>query len=295
MRLKAKLEDEGLFDPQRKRAIPQIPHRIGIVTSPTGAALQDMLNVLSRRFPLAEVIVAPAAVQGGDAPASIVAAIRALNRVAQPDVILVARGGGSIEDLWAFNDELVVRTIAASHAPVITGVGHETDFTLADFAADLRAPTPTAAAELCSPNREDLFVDLRGLVGSLEYDINDLVVNSRHNLEKSRGLLRSYSPLSTILSERQRVDETQHAGQVALRHRLVIENTRLAGLRQQLTSLSPQAVLERGYAIVSHVPGGELVRSVHQAAAGDTLHVRFADGALNAQVEAPEQKAKGAI
>ena len=163
LRLKAKLEAEGLFAPERKRPIPPKPKRIGIVTSPTGAALQDMLNTLQRRYPLVEVVLAPTPVQGDEAPARIIAALQNVAEIAHPDVIILARGGGSIEDLWAFNDERVARAIAASPIPVITGVGHETDFTIADFVADLRAPTPTAAAELATPNQADLRLDLSEL------------------------------------------------------------------------------------------------------------------------------------
>jgi exodeoxyribonuclease VII large subunit len=158
MRLKAQLEIEGLFDVSRKRPIPERPGRIGLVTSPTGAALQDILNTLRRRCPLVDVFIYPAAVQGEEAPLEIVTALEKINRMAKPDVIILARGGGSLEDLRAFNDERVVRAIVASAAPVITGIGHETDFTLADFAADQRAPTPSGAAELAAPEKGVLWL-----------------------------------------------------------------------------------------------------------------------------------------
>ena len=158
--LKARLTDEGLFDEARKRPIPDFPHQIGVVTSPEAAAFQDVQNVLRRRYPLVEVILSPCQVQGEAAPAQIVRAIERLNQYSQVDVILVCRGGGSIEDLWAFNDERVARAMVASRIPVVSGVGHETDFTIADFAADLRAPTPSAAAELMTPNIDDLRDDV---------------------------------------------------------------------------------------------------------------------------------------
>ena len=173
LRLKAKLEAEGLFDPQRKSAIPRWPQTIGIVTSPTGAALRDMLNTIKRRYPPVKVVLTPTPVQGDQAPDGIIYAIETLNQLVKPDVILLARGGGSIEDLWAFNDEHVARAIFASQAPIVTGIGHETDFTIADFAADLRAPTPTAAAELATPNQ----ADLKAALGELSKDIHNTMEN----------------------------------------------------------------------------------------------------------------------
>ncbi|NTV37782.1 MAG: exodeoxyribonuclease VII large subunit [Anaerolineales bacterium] len=219
LRLKARLEEEGLFAVERKRPIPRWPKTIGIVTSPTGAALRDMLNTLRRRYPLARVILAPTAVQGEEAPAGIVEALARLNQIVQPDVILLARGGGSIEDLWAFNDERVARAIVTSPAPVITGVGHETDFTIADFAADLRAPTPTAAAELASPDQADLRLGLeesrkrmdRSVISSIQTQ-NWVLVAFRHRLNLS-------TPLARIRRDRQRMDELSRRAQEAQRAR----------------------------------------------------------------------------
>ena len=181
-RLKARLEAEGLFDPERKRPIPERPARLGIATSATGAALQDILNTLKRRYPLVEAILAPCAVQGEEAPAQVVAALRALNAEPGVEVILLARGGGSLEDLWTFNDEMVVRAIANSRAPVITGIGHEIDFTLSDFAADLRAPTPTAAAELAVPDALELRDQIVSLYARLGYALQNVTGVERGRL-----------------------------------------------------------------------------------------------------------------
>jgi len=282
LRLKARLEAEGLFDPARKRPIPKWPRCIGIVTSPTGAALRDMLNTLRRRYPLVEVILAPTPVQGEDAPPNIVEAIHSLNEIVHPDVILVARGGGSIEDLWAFNDERVARAIAASEAPIITGVGHETDFTIADFTADLRAPTPTAAAELATPNRDDLRTSLADLAGQLSRTIQVVLSSQLWALDnlKSRLLLRS--PQARLRDDRQRLDDLLHRAGVAAFHSLQLRHARLTGLDQRLGALSPLAVLGRGFAVISH-PNGQVVNSIRQVQPDDTLKIRLSDGQFNAR------------
>ena len=281
--LKARLEAEGLFDPERKRPIPRWPQRIGIVTSPTGAALRDMLNTLRRRFPLVEVILSPTPVQGNEAPPGIVLALERLNRVAQPDIILLGRGGGSIEDLWAFNDERVARGIVASIAPVITGVGHETDFTIADFAADLRAPTPTAAAELATPNRADLLVSLSDSVQKLERSMRTKMNTQRWALGELVNVLRLHSPSNRVRNDRQRLDELHHRVGVAFSHRLKLQRARMVGLEQHLLSLNPMSVLKRGFAVVS-LPDGSVVRYVDQVKPGDPLNVRVSDGDFDVQV-----------
>jgi exodeoxyribonuclease VII large subunit len=283
LRLKARLEAEGLFAPERKRPIPKWPQCIGIVTSPTGAALRDMLNTLLRRYPLLDVVLAPTPVQGEDAPPGIVKALQALNQFVQPDVILVARGGGSIEDLWAFNDELVARAIVASDAPVITGVGHETDFTIADFASDLRAPTPTAAAELATPNRMDLLVNLSDLEARLERSLQSQLGSLRLEVNGLDYRLRLHSPKSRIRTERQRLDELLRRGNRSLVNRLRLQRAGLRGLEQRLVSLNPVAVLKRGFAVVTH-QGGDVVRSVNQVNPGDSLQVRVSDGEFGAFV-----------
>ena len=285
LRLKSMLEAEGLFDSSRKREIPQLPRRIGIVTSSTGAALRDMLNTLRRRLPIADVVLAPSPVQGADAPPALVAALQNLNRI-QPDVILVARGGGSIEDLWAFNDERVVRAVAASDAPVISGVGHETDFTLTDFASDLRAPTPTAAAELATPvTLYDLASAMSDLGQRVEMALANLIQNNRVALASVESRLKFYSPARRLQSERQRADEWSRRLVAASAHRLALEAEKVAGLGKRLVALSPFEVLARGYAVVTRSADGSLIRSVGQVKENEVIEVRVSDGQFGAVVK----------
>ena len=289
LRLKAMLEAEGLFDAERKRPIPELPRKIGIVTSATGAALRDMLNTLRRRLPLVEVLLAPSPVQGAEATPGLVSALEALNRL-DPDVILLARGGGSIEDLWAFNDERVVRAVATSAIPVISGVGHETDFTLCDFVADLRAPTPTAAAELATPiTVTDLSAYLRGMNARLANSTLNLLAAQRSGLEASVARLRFSSPLRRVQTDRQRLDEYARRGTSALKHHLALNGSRLQGYDRRLEALNPLAVLGRGYALVTRKADGKLVSQVRQVNPGDGIRVRVSDGAFEGVVSSEKE------
>ena len=284
LRLKARLEAEGLFEIERKRPIPKFPERIGVVTSPTGAALRDILDTLRRRFPCVEVYLAPTPVQGIDAPPGIIAALNNLNRHIQPDIILVARGGGSIEDLWAFNDENVARAVVASSAPVITGVGHETDFTIADFVSDLRAPTPTAAAELATPNRLDLIADVLEQTNQLQRAFFTALADQRSAVSEYMKVLEQRSPVSRVATNRQRLDETTRRAEIALIHALQVSKAHLRGLEQNLASLNPQAVLRRGYAIIKG-HDGVLVSMAKQVKRADRLTIRLQDGEFPAVVD----------
>ena len=282
-RLKAKLEAEGLFDPERKRQLPPIPRRIGVVTSPTAAALRDILNVLSRRYPLAEVVLSPTQVQGDAAPPQIVAAIKAANERTDIDVLIIARGGGSLEDLWAFNDEQVARAVAASRIPTVCGVGHETDFSLADFAADVRAPTPSAAAELVTPERAELHAYVSGWSAALATALRIEIGERRWRLAEMSRALRHLSPASLLAQIRQRTDDLLMRAESAVHHNLTVRRERLSGLSGRLTAVSPLGTLERGYAVVRHRDAGDVVRSVEQVKPGDGLGVRVADGEFDAE------------
>jgi exodeoxyribonuclease VII large subunit len=284
-RLKAQLEAEGLFDLERKRPLPPLPQRIGVVTSPTAAALRDILNVLSRRYPLAEVLLSPTQVQGDAAPPQIVAAIEALNARAGVDVIIIARGGGSLEDLWAFNDEQVARAVAASTVPTVCGVGHETDFSLADFAADVRAPTPSAAAELVAPDQAELRAYVAGLFAALVAALRGEIEERRWKLAEQAQALKHLSPKAQLTQARQRVDDLLSRAEASVCHSLALQRERLSGLEGQLMTINPLGTLERGYAIVHRRGSEEIVKSVNQVAPGDALDIRVTDGEFEAEAK----------
>jgi exodeoxyribonuclease VII large subunit len=282
-RLKAQLEAEGLFDPARKRPLPAQPRRIALVTSSAGAALRDMLTILRRRLPLAEVILAPTPVQGPEAPPQIVEALRAVTAL-QPDVVIVGRGGGSLEDLWAFNDERVVRAIARLPIPVVSGVGHETDFTLADFAADVRAPTPSAAAELVSAvSIDDLRAGVDAASERSAAAMGATLDELRVRVERAHSQLRALSPVIQLTLARQRMTELKGRATLAIQHQLELTHERHNRLAQALNAVSPLAVLGRGYAIVRTAQGA-VVQHVAEARAGESLTVRVSDGEFGVEV-----------
>lgn len=275
-RLKTQLEGEGLFDPDRKRTIPPWPSRIGIVTSATGAAFQDMKDTLLRRYPLVTILLAPTSVQGENAPPEIVAALNRLYDL-KPDLILIGRGGGSIEDLWAFNDERVARAIFDSPVPVISGVGHETDFTISDFVADLRAPTPTAAAELAVPDQSELRTGIAEFKGRLIRSIQGILSEKRWKLETLFGQITRLSPLGEIISGRQRLDELSGRLERTAAGFIRGAKNQCISLQAQLSSLNPEAILKRGYAVLT-AEDGATVYQVGQVSSGEQLQVRVRDG-----------------
>ncbi len=283
-RLKERLRAEGLFAEERKRPLPAFPRHIGIVTSPDGAALRDILHVLRGRFRGGAATLAPTQVQGADAPAQIVAALDALNRHTDCDVLIVARGGGSVEELAAFNDEQVARAIAASRIPVVTGIGHETDFTIADLVADRRAPTPTAAAEIVTPDRADLRAALDDMRQRMGRTASRRVQDLAARLAYARKALRRASPEARIISHRQRVDELARRMALATQQALSQSQGALKALADRLRSASPQATLARGYAIVSLHPSGKLVTSIGHVRPGDAIRVQVTDGAFHGRV-----------
>lgn len=282
-RLKGALEAEGLFDAERKRPIPRLPRKIGIVTSADAAALRDILTVLQRRNPFVAVLIAPTLVQGELAPTQIVRALSWLDARDDIDTIILARGGGSIEDLWAFNDERVARAIFAARHPIISGVGHETDFTIADFVADLRAPTPSAAAELAVPDLANIGAVLAQFQAVLAANAQAAVDSRRAALRNRAQFLGLLSPRRVVESDRQRIDGLVGRLSRAARRHLDRQGARLAIARAGLLGVSPQATLARGFAIVRDADG-RLIRSVTQARPPLAISIQVQDGLFDAQV-----------
>lgn len=283
--LKARLAAEGIFDTERKRPLPAFPRAIGVVTSPTAAAYQDILRVLRQRFPLARVVLSPTMVQGTVAPPQIVAAIEALNAHREEldiDVIIVARGGGSLEELWAFNDEGVARAIVASPVPVICGIGHEIDFTIADFASDYRAPTPTAAAVAAVPDASELSRTIRSLEIAIQGRFSERLGREQERALQLRSALMRTAPGGRISRDHQRVDDLTGRAQLALSQRLRFLREQMIGRRNRLLGLDPQAVLERGYAIVSRRDSRAIISRVASAEPGLPLDIRVRDGSFGA-------------
>ena len=279
--LKKRLADMGLFDEARKKPLPRYPKRIGIITSPTGAAIQDMLNILGRRFPCAEILLYPAQVQGAEAPPQLIKGIEYFNRTKTADVLIIGRGGGSAEDLWAFNDEKLALCIAASEIPVISAVGHESDFTICDFVADKRAPTPSAAAELAVPERADLLQKLEMISAKIKASVFQKVQNEKNHLKywRESGVLSTATP---ILNEK-RMNLLHQAKQLdsEISNATRLSANALSSVSARLDALSPLSVLARGYSVTTGAEGNA-IRSVAQLKKGDEITIRVNDGQIHA-------------
>lgn len=288
-KLKEKLAAEGLFDAARKRPLPRFPRRVAFVTSPTGAAVRDFLEVLRRRWKGVDVLVVPTRVQGDGAALEIAAAIEMVNRLNQPvDCLVVGRGGGSLEDLWAFNEEPVVRAIHASRIPVVSAVGHEIDVTLADLAADVRALTPSEAAELTVPDADEIGAALRRQQQRLLLALRRRASLSRTRLDWLAARRAFRKPFEAVHGHERRLDELSSRSIGGLRQRLIAARRRLDGYAAQLASLSPLGVLGRGYSLTHRLPDGRLIADAAALSPGDQISTRFAAGRAISRVEAVE-------
>jgi exodeoxyribonuclease VII large subunit len=302
--LRRRLDDEGLFAPERKRELPAYPRRIGVATSASGAVIHDIVRVLSRRYPLAEIVLASCAVQGDAAPREIVAALQRLNEYASPrlalaerhraiDVVILARGGGAPEELAVFNDEAVARAIFASAIPVVSAIGHETDYTIADLVADVRAATPSVAAELVSPDLIALRADVADLRRRLANAATAAVQEQRQRLGSAHQRLVWRSPQATIARQRQQVDDLAQRARLAVRGALSQRASRLEARRLQLQTLSPLTTLARGYALCYEPSTGVLVSAAEQVTPGSTVDVRLHRGVLRTEVRATAELTNG--
>ena len=282
--LKEKLQGEGLFDLSHKKPLPAFPHRIAIVTSAAGAAVRDMLRILAKRYPLSRVYLLPVRVQGTEAPPEIAAAIAYANRLNMADVLITGRGGGSIEDLWAFNDEQVARAIFASRIPVVSAVGHEPDVTISDFVADLRAATPSNAAELVAPDQEDLRLRLDALQNRMAAALSKRLHGERKRLEAlaASGVLQS--PEGYVVQRRAALEHLKKQLFLLQTHRLAEKRAQLTRRAATLDAISPLKVLGRGYALVQ-THAGQIVRSAGQVQVGEQVQIRLGSGSLDAEIQ----------
>ena len=288
--LKAKLQAEGLFDPAHKKPLPPYPHRIAIITSSAGAAIHDMLRILNRRYPLSKVMLLPVRVQGAEAPAEIAGAIRYANRWHLADVIITGRGGGSMEDLWAFNDERVARMIYASEIPVVSAVGHEPDVTISDFVADRRAATPSNAAEIVAPDQQELRQRLDAMQLRMLQSLQKQLQVDRRQVQLLSQARVLQDPMNYVLERRTRLAQLQKQLASAMRQRLAADRERFAKRAAALDAMSPLKVLGRGYALVKNVQ--KLVKSTNDAKPGDRLTLQLSDGTLPAIVARPTEEAQ---
>ena len=285
--LKLELEQQGLFDESRKRELPRFPKKIAVVTSPTGSVWHDIQNVIRRRYPLVELAIAPAPVQGEDAAPALAESLKAAGSDPGVDVVIVARGGGSLEDLWAFNEEAVARAIFACSAPVVSAVGHETDYTIADLVADLRAPTPSAAAELVVPDKIELMAFAVVAAQSMDASITRRIsngVDTTTQLER-----RLHTALPDLDALRMKIDDRLTSARRTLAHLLTLNAERVQGLRLRLDSLSPHDTLRRGYAIVQRKDDGSVIGASSEVATGDDIEITLTDGELEAKVTSTQQ------
>ena len=281
--LKERLAKEGLFDTEKKKTIPAYPQRVGVVTSPTGAAIRDIINVISRRFPMTELILCPVAVQGDYAAPQIKAAIEEFNKQKAADVLIVGRGGGSIEELWAFNEEIVARAVAASDIPVISAVGHETDFTICDFAADLRAPTPSAAAELAVPDMYQQKEMLGNMKRRLDSAVSDKIGVERARLEIKKSVLQRMSPQNYIDNLRVRCDRASMAMENAVKQSVTVKSKEFSAICAKLDAMSPLKILARGYSVATKE--GRIIPDVSDVRKGDMINVRVSNGEIECEVK----------
>lgn len=290
--LKEGMAKEGLFDVKFKKPIPRFPNRVGIITSPTGAALRDIMNIMKRRFPCAEILVVPTLVQGENAAEDIVRSIRLLNIYKHVDVAIVGRGGGSIEDLWPFNEEIVARAIFDSKVPIISAVGHETDFTISDFVADLRAATPSSAAELAVPNKNDVMRQISALRDNLFQNLQSLLRMHKKHVEGVRTALRPRLLIDRIVQYQQHTDDLTSKLIMQMKHNLEMHLSRFNALTEMLDAVSPLATLRRGYSITLKLPGEYAIDTVEKAKVGDEVKVIIQDGEMRCNINDIEKTEK---